>query len=109
MRSLPKIFLLPTIVLILIFGFIAVQITTLDNKGSQEVQLKTVETVIQQELSVEAKEEIDQLNKQIEDLTAVIDRQEDFIKSYEERMDNFQWQLSTYEDRLLEAQRQVAP
>ena len=108
MRSLPKIFLVPTVVLILIFGFIAVQIQSI--KDDPEI-IKTQEIIIEKQavLSQDTLDKIKDLEEQIEILTAINEEQAEFIKTYREEMDFFQWQLTTYEDRLVEAQRRSAP
>ena len=108
MRSLPKIFLVPTVVLILIFGFIAVQIQNI--KDDPEI-IKTQEIIIEKQavFSQETQDKIKDLEEQIEILTAINKEQAEFIKTYREEMDFFQWQLTTYEDRLVEAQRRSAP
>ena len=93
MRSLPKIFLVPTVVLILIFGFIAVQIQNI--KDDPEI-IKTQEIIIEKQavFSQETQDKIKDLEEQIEILTAINKEQAEFIKTYREEMDFFQWQLT---------------
>ena len=81
--------------------------------SSQEEGEQTVikEVVIEKQavFSQETKDQIDDLKKEIEELKEINKRQSEFIKTFEERMEFFQWQLTTYEDRLVEAQRRSAP
>jgi TolA-binding protein len=81
--------------------------------SSQEEEEQTVikEVVIEKQavFSQETKDQIDDLKKEIEELKEINKRQSEFIKTFEERMEFFQWQLTTYEDRLVEAQRRSAP
>ena len=81
--------------------------------NSQEEEEQTVikEVVIEKQavFSQETKDQIDDLKKEIEELKEINKRQSEFIKTFEERMEFFQWQLTTYEDRLVEAQRRSAP
>ena len=69
------------------------------------------EVVIEKQavFSQETKDQIDDLKKEIEELKEINKRQSEFIKTFEERMEFFQWQLTTYEDRPVEAQRRSAP
>ena len=81
--------------------------------SNQEEEEQTVikEVVIEKQavFSQETKDQITDLKKEIEELKEINKRQSEFIKTFEERMEFFQWQLTTYEDRLVEAQRRSAP
>lgn len=81
--------------------------------SNQEEEEQTVikEVVIEKQavFSQETKDQIADLKKEIEELKEINKRQSEFIKTFEERMEFFQWQLTTYEDRLVEAQRRSAP
>ena len=79
--------------------------------SQEEEQTVIKEVVIEKQavFSQETKDQIDDLKKEIEELKEINKRQSEFIKTFEERMEFFQWQLTTYEDRLVEAQRRSAP
>ena len=79
--------------------------------SQEEEQTVIKEVVIEKQavFSQETKDQIADLKKEIEELKEINKRQSEFIKTFEERMEFFQWQLTTYEDRLVEAQRRSAP
>ena len=79
--------------------------------SQEEEQTLIKEVVIEKQavFSQETKDQIADLKKEIEELKEINKRQSEFIKTFEERMEFFQWQLTTYEDRLVEAQRRSAP
>ena len=81
------------------------------SRSEQEDQTVIKEVIIEKQavLSQDTKDQISDLKKEIEELKEINKRQTEFIKTFEERMDLFQWQLTTYEDRLVEAQRRSAP
>lgn len=81
------------------------------SRSEQEDQTVIKEVIIEKQavLSQDTKDQISDLKKEIEELKEINKRQTEFIKTFEERMDFFQWQLTTYEDRLVEAQRRSAP
>lgn len=81
------------------------------SRSEQEDQTVIKEVIIEKQavLSQDTKDQISDLKKEIQELKEINKRQTEFIKTFEERMDFFQWQLTTYEDRLVEAQRRSAP
>ena len=81
----------------------------LSNQEEEQTVIKEVVIEKQAVFSQETKDQIADLKKEIEELKEINKRQSEFIKTFEERMEFFQWQLTTYEDRLVEAQRRSAP
>ena len=90
-------------------GLLLIASIGLSSQEEEQTLIKEVVIEKQAVFSQETKDQIADLKKEIEELKEINKRQSEFIKTFEERMEFFQWQLTTYEDRLVEAQRRSAP
>ena len=90
-------------------GLLLIASIGLSSQEEEQTLIKEVVIEKQAVFSQETKDQIADLKKEIQELKEINKRQSEFIKTFEERMEFFQWQLTTYEDRLVEAQRRSAP